>query len=268
MHGYFTSLSVLDRLPAKPGQFWLLAAGAFKEADVEKSMAANDSKQNLMLPLIQDFRAARDALGARPSTERLEESLKDIEKVNSQLSLDLEDLSQQRAPLGVDHAVFRALLQVKRDVFETKAAIAKAKAQSVVDLNEKFKHYDKIVSLAERVSVGDAKPSQLLEAASSGGLQAANGTKYTTPSSSSLHEISEVHEEPQPKEAQPVKAATYSSFLPLGKVSDSTFGDIVKDTDSLRLDGPTASAKSSGTQRKSLLSNAMASAGTLAGYGR
>ena len=226
-------------------------------------MAAPEAQSNPMLPLVQDFRAAREALGARPPIEQVEDAYKEIERVNKELIADLEEITKQTAAPGVDRGIFTALLQVKKDVAQTKAATARAKPQRVVDLNEQFRHYDRVVMLAEGVAVGDAKPAQLLDAAvalSPAKAETANGGMKPA-----LFGISEIHEEPQ-LAARTEKPPTHqpSRFVVTGKVSDDTFGDLsddsVKKSSSAtqHLDEPAFSSRG-GVRKQSLLSSAMAS---------
>ena len=224
-------------------------------------MANTEAQSNPMLPLVQDFRAAREALGARPSLEELEQAYTEIGRVNKELVRELEQISKQTAAPGVDREVFTALLQVKKDVAQTKAATARAKPQGVVDLHERFRHYDRVIMLAEGVAVGDAKPAELLDAAAR--LSPAKADAVNGGMKPALFGISEIHEEPQPAarvEKPPVHQP--SRFVVTGKVSDETFGDSVKMSNSAtqHLDEPAFPSRG-GVRKQSLLSSAMTSSG-------
>ncbi|CAI5525879.1 unnamed protein product, partial [Closterium sp. Naga37s-1] len=71
----------------------------------------------------------------------------------------MEVLVSETRPDGADAYLFRQLVALKQDVMRTAASMKKRKPQATLDLEAKYRHYDKMVMLAEEAVLTGRLPS-------------------------------------------------------------------------------------------------------------
>ncbi|GJP29698.1 hypothetical protein CLOM_g19326 [Closterium sp. NIES-68] len=117
-----------------------------------------------LLALVQDMRATRDSLGDRPSVKDVEAAAKEIIAIDKHLVSQMEALVSETRPDGADAYLFQQLVALKRDVMQTAAIMKKRKPQAILDLEAKYRHYDKMVMLAEEAVLTGRLPTLVASA--------------------------------------------------------------------------------------------------------
>ncbi|CAI5976119.1 unnamed protein product [Closterium sp. NIES-65] len=76
----------------------------------------------------------------------------------------MEALVSETRPDGADAFLFKQLVALKQDVMRTAASMKKRKPQATLDLEAKYRHYDKMVMLAEEAVLTGRLPSLVASA--------------------------------------------------------------------------------------------------------